>query len=269
MDVLRSRLSILRRLHDIVVRRTEAAGLSPAPLRRLCGCQSHTELLGVDWATPFGGLAAMTAAAPGRASLQLAVSDDGRQRSGADDIISDFDAVVVRYEKQLFNVIFQWIGDYDEALDLTQETFVSAYRARDQFRGDSKLYTWLYRIAYNHCKNRFKQRDRQRQIEGLSLDAGLPGDDTGDGLVAETRDVPDWSFSPSRILEQKELRALVDRAVNSLASEYRAVLILREVDGLSYNEIAEVTGLTLEAVKTRLNRARGMVRLRVEPYMKT
>lgn len=196
----------------------------------------------------------------------LAVADG--DTAPASESIASFDEVYARYGKQIFNAIFQWIGDYDEASDLTQETFVSAYKAFDQFRGEARIYTWLYRIAYNHCKNRFKQRDRQRRMESVSLDAGI-ADGDGEELVSETRDIPDWSYSPAKILEQKELRTLVDRAVESLASEYKVVLLLRELDGLSYQEIAEVTGLTMEAVKTRLNRARGMVRQRVEPYYKT
>ena len=182
-------------------------------------------------------------------------------------LVRDFDALYERYGKTVFNLIFQWIGDHDEAADLTQETFVSAWKAREQFRGDARLYTWLYRIAHNHCKNRFKQRDRVREMEGPSLDAGGSADESDDGAPA-SRDVADWSYSPSRLLEQKELRALVEKAVDGLASEYKVVLVLRHMEDLTYNEIAEVTGLTLEAVKTRLNRARGMVRQRVEPYLK-
>ena len=194
-------------------------------------------------------------------------ADAMETKRARNELVHDFDALVERYNKPLFNVIYQWIGDYDEAADLTQETFVSAYKAREQFRGDAHVYTWLYRIAHNHCKNRFKQRDRARQAEGPSLDAGVSAEG-GDDMVAETREIADWSASPSRILEQKELRALVQRAVDSLASEYKIVLVLREMEGMSYNEIAEVTGLTMEAVKTRLNRARAMVRQRVEPYYK-
>ena len=104
-------------------------------------------------------------------------------------------------------------------------------------------------------------------MEGPSLDAGL-GDGTDFDEAAATREIADWSQSPTRLLEQKELAAQINRAVNSLAPEYRVVLVLREVDGLAYNEIAEVTGLTLEAVKTRLNRARAMVQKKVEPYLK-
>lgn len=188
-----------------------------------------------------------------------------RELAGA----KDFDTLMARYLKPVYNVIYQWIGDHDEAADLTQETFLSAYRAIDQFRGDSQIYTWLYRIAHNHCKNRFKQRDRQRKFESISLDAaGSLGSDGDENAISAAMDVPDWSLSPSRVLEQKELEALINRTVNNLAPEYRVVLVLREMEGLSYNEIVEVTGLTMEAVKTRLNRARAMVRQRVEPFYK-
>ncbi len=184
-------------------------------------------------------------------------------------LVQDSDALYARYGKQIFNTLFQWIGDYDEATDLTQETFISAYKARAQFRGESKVYTWLYRIAHNHLKNRIKQRGRQREVEGASLDAGLSGQDGDFEEAGQVREIADWSGSPSRLLEQKELGAQINRAVDSLAPEYRVVLVLREIDSLSYTEIAEVTGLTLEAVKTRLNRARAMVRQKVEPYLKT
>jgi len=184
-------------------------------------------------------------------------------------LVHDSDALYARYGKQIFNTLYQWIGDYEEAADLTQETFISAHKARDQFRGESKVYTWLYRIAHNHLKNRVKQRGRQREMEGMSLDAGMPGDDGDFEEAGPTREIADWSGSPSRLLEQKELGAQINRAVDSLAAEYRVVLVLREIDSLSYTEIAEVTGLTLEAVKTRLNRARAMVRQKVEPYLKT
>lgn len=184
-------------------------------------------------------------------------------------LVQDFDALYARYGEKIFNSIYQRVGDYEEAADLTQETFLSAHKARDQFRGDSKVTTWLYRIAENHCKNRFKQRSRQREMEGPSLDAGMVGDAASFEETAQTREIADWSGSPAPLLEQKELQAQINRAVDSLQPAYKDILLLRDVDGLSYNEIAEVTGLTLEAVKTRLNRARTMVRQKVEPYLKT
>ncbi len=207
---------------------------------------------------------------PRERSLPPASAASERPGAGQRDdsaLVRDFDALYARYGKQIYNTLYQWIGDHEEAADLTQETFLSAHKAREQFRGDSKVYTWLYRIAHNHFKNRLKQRGRQREMEASSLDAGI-----GDGAEFEesagTREIADWSLSPTRLLEQKELAAQINRAVNSLAPAYRVVMVLRDVDGLAYNEIADVTGLTVEAVKTRLNRARAMVRQKVEPYLK-
>jgi RNA polymerase sigma-70 factor (ECF subfamily) len=102
----------------------------------------------------------------------------------------------------------------------------------------------------------------------VSLDGGFggPWSEDGEHAQGESRPVADWSLSPERLLEQKELRAQIYRAVDGLASEYRIVLVLREMEGLNYSEIAEVTGLSMEAVKTRLSRARAMVRRRIEPY---
>ncbi len=190
----------------------------------------------------------------------------GQSRRADIALVQDSDALYERYGKPLFNLIYQWLGDYDDALDVLQETLVSAWKARDSFRGESQVYTWLYRIAHNHCKNRFKQRDRQREVEGPSLDASFVGEEGGDAL---TREIADWSYSPAQLLDQKETRALIEKAIDGLASEYKVVLTLRELEGLSYNEIADVTGLTLAAVKTRLNRAHAMVRQRVEPQLKT
>lgn len=193
------------------------------------------------------------------------LADGASARKSETASARDFEAVLDRYEKPIFNFIYRTIGDYAEAEDLTQETFIAAFKAFEQFRGDSNVHTWLRRIAYNNCKNRFKQRDRQREFEGASLDAGMAFDEGEDGAGA-TREVPDWSYSPARLLERKELRALIERAIDSLAPEYKVVLLLCDQENLSYNEIVEITGLSLAAVKTRLNRARAMVRKKVEPY---
>lgn len=190
----------------------------------------------------------------------------GQNRRADIALVQDFDALYERYEKPLFNLIYQWVGDYEDAQDISVQTFTSAYTARAGFRGESQVYTWLYKIAHNHCKNRFKQRDRQREIEGPSLDAAFAGEEGGE---MSGREIADWSYSPAQLLDQKETRALIEKAIDGLASEYKVVLTLRELEGLSYNEIADVTGLTLAAVKTRLNRAHAMVRQRVEPQLKT
>ena len=174
----------------------------------------------------------------------------------------DFDALVQKYEKKIFNVIYRFLGDYEDAVDLTQETFISAYKHYDRFRGDSKVFTWLYQIARNLCINKVRQRDRQRVLRVESLDQ--PRDfDTDEGM---TREVPDWTHSPQTVLEDKELRQRILAAVDTLPPDYKEVVILREFQDMTYNEIVAATGLSLENVKTRLSRARAMLRRKLEPY---
>ena len=174
----------------------------------------------------------------------------------------DFDALVAKYEKRIFNIIYRMLGDYEEATDLTQETFISAFRHYDRFRGDAKVFTWLYQIARNLCINRVRQRDRQRAYHLESLDQ--PRD--GDGDESLRREVADLTHAPHTLLEEKELRQRILAAIDALPPDYREVVVLREFQSLSYNEIVTVTGLTLENVKTRLSRARAMLRRKLEPY---
>jgi RNA polymerase sigma-70 factor (ECF subfamily) len=174
----------------------------------------------------------------------------------------DFDALVEKYERKIFNVIYRLIGDYEEATDLTQETFISAFKHYDRFRGEAKVFTWLYQIARNLCINRIRQRDRQRALRIESLDQPRETDED-QGMTLQ---VADWSHSPQNVLEERELRQRILSAIQSLPPDYREVVVLREFQNLSYNEIVEVTGLTLENVKTRLSRARGMLRRKLEPY---
>ena len=174
----------------------------------------------------------------------------------------DFDALVVKYEKKIFNVIYRMLNDYEDATDLTQETFISAFRHMENFRGDAKVFTWLYQIARNLCINRVRKRERERSMRIESLDQPRETEED-EGL---TREIADWSQSPQKVLENKELRQKLLAAIDALPPDYKEVLMLREFHGLSYNEIVEATGLTLENVKTRLSRARGMLRRKLEPY---
>src|SRR6266550_3615418 len=124
-------------------------------------------------------------------------------QAGGSDKSQAFDALVAEYEKRIFNVIYRILGDYEEAADLTQETFISAYRAWDKFRGESKVYTWLYQIAVNHCRNRLRQRGRARAIHTESLDQPREWETEED---SSSRDVPDLTHAPHALLEEKELR---------------------------------------------------------------
>jgi RNA polymerase sigma-70 factor (ECF subfamily) len=193
--------------------------------------------------------------------------DDGSNNArDLTDLRTNFNALMSRYEKPIYNLILRFITDVEEAADLTQEAFISAYKARLDFRGNSKVSTWLYRIAVNHCKNRYKQRDRQREHEGPSLDEHWSSNTDGDGSISESKFLADWSYSPELISQSKELMSAVYRAVEALPIDYKVVVVLREMESMNYNEIVQATGLTLETVKTRLSRARAMLRRRLQPY---
>ena len=175
--------------------------------------------------------------------MKAFLSDDADRRL-------DFDSLVAKYEKRIFNIIYRMINDYEEATDLTQDTFISAFKHYDKFRGDAKVFTWLYQIARNLCINRVRQRDRQRALHFESLDQ--PRETDSDGEM--TREVADLSHAPHRVVEERELRERIVSAIDSLPTDYKEVVVLREYQGLSYNEIVAATGLTLENVKTRLSR---------------
>lgn len=174
-----------------------------------------------------------------------------------------FDALVVKYHGKIYNLIYHQVGDPEDAADLTQETFVNAFKAFSRFRGESKVYTWLCQIALNACKNRFRQRARLKPFIGPSLDEPL-----GDSPDAAGREIPDWTYAPDRALERQELQERVRRAIYSLPPDYRWIIIMRDLQDLTYQEIAQATGLSLEAVKTRLHRGRLMLRRKLEPYVK-
>ncbi|NUP99308.1 MAG: sigma-70 family RNA polymerase sigma factor, partial [Armatimonadetes bacterium] len=183
-----------------------------------------------------------------------AASNEARERQGAVEV--DFNVLLDKYHKKIFNVLLRMVGDFHEAADLTQDVFVQAYRALPSFRGDSKIYTWLYRIAVNRGKNRMKQIARGNSVVTGSLDEPI---DSDEGL---TRDVPDHTAIPDRMLERRELQAIVGEEINNLPPDFRLVIILRDIEGLSYKDMADVIGISLEAVKSRLFRARSQLRER-------
>jgi len=189
----------------------------------------------------------------------------GEETPGPAETFDSFDGLVAAYEKRIFNVVYRYLGDYDEAADVTQETFINAYRHFNRFRGDARVFTWLYQIAVNQCRNRVRQRDRAQQHHAESLDQPRLRSSAG-GETA--REVADLTHAPQTILEAREMQRLIASAVQSLPPEYREVVLLRDMQGLSYNDIAQVSGLTLDNVKTRLSRARAMLRRKLEPYIR-
>ena len=174
----------------------------------------------------------------------------------------DFDRIVERNQQRIYNVIYRLIDDPEEALDLTQDTFVAAYRAFGEFRGDSGVYTWLYRIAFNRTKNRLKQLGRLQSAEAFSLDEPLEVD--GEHLG---REVQDHTHAPDRLLAGQELQRVIEQYVLALPHDFREAVVLRDYEGLSYREIADIVGCSEKAIKSRLHRARTILRERLQGYL--
>ena len=175
---------------------------------------------------------------------------------------SEFDKVVAAYQNKVYHLLYRLINDEQEALDLTQDTFINAYRALHRFRGEASVYTWLYRIAVNRTKNRLKQRSRQQAVEGASLDAPM---ESGDERFE--REIEDWSLAPERHLENRELGSRVDELVAALPPDFREVVVLRDYQHLTYREIADIVGISVKAVKSRLFRARSALRGKLKRYL--
>lgn len=180
----------------------------------------------------------------------------------------DFDGLVDSYEKPIYNLIFRVLGDRDEAADLTQETFVAAYRSYSAFRGESTVYTWLYRIALNLCKNKFRERDRRANYEGVSLDEASGTDDHPSRYPIRRDQIEDPAARPDAVLQRKELKELIEQAIRQLPPDYRIVAVLRDLQGLSYSEIAAAADLSVDVVRTRLARARNMLRRKLGAYLR-
>ncbi len=168
--------------------------------------------------------------------------------------------MVTAYERRIFNVALRLAGNSDDAADLTQETFLRAFRAWGKFRGDSATYTWLYRILVNLNKDRIGREVRRRDRES-SLDTG--GVESGPMVIEDSGD------TPIREAERHEARGVLSEAIRDLPDGYRECVVLRDLEGLSYDEIAEVMEITVEAVRSRLARARQQLRQRLAPYLKT
>lgn len=166
-----------------------------------------------------------------------------------------FDQLVIRHKDRIFNLCYRFIGDYEEANDSAQEAFVKAYGSLKTFRLESAFSTWLYRIAVNTCKNKLGSSSYRAKRKTVSLDN--PGNNEVGALPME---IQNGTPSPLARMEEKERRRLVQTALDTLPAEFKMVVALRDIEGLSYEEIAQVTGLNLGTVKSRIARARTELR---------
>ncbi|MCP4682677.1 MAG: sigma-70 family RNA polymerase sigma factor [Desulfobacterales bacterium] len=166
-----------------------------------------------------------------------------------------FDDLVIRHKDNIFNLCYRFLGDYEEANDCAQETFIKAYQSLKKFRFGSSFSTWLFRIGVNTCKNRLKSLDYRFKKKTRRLD----NPDMANGGNPSIQ-IADESPSPMIKLEKKERSILIQKAIDSLPKAKKTMIVLRDIEGLPYNEIAEITRFNLGTVKSRLARARSDLR---------
>jgi RNA polymerase sigma-70 factor (ECF subfamily) len=175
-----------------------------------------------------------------------------------------FELLVVKYQRRIERLIGRIVRDTDLVFDLAQETFIRAYRALPQFRGESAFYTWLYRIAVNTAKKAAVELGRDPVLTESALNTEDEDEET-----SRRRPEPTDTATPDAVLASKQIAATVNAAIDALSEDLRQALTLREIEGLSYEEIAEVMNCPIGTVRSRIFRAREAVAQRLRPLLNT
>jgi len=174
-----------------------------------------------------------------------------------------FREIVELYRNRVYNLTFRMLGNSEEAEDVAQEVFITVFKSIDSFRGDSKFSTWLYRVTANHCKNRIKYLARRHDRDKSEFDETVDRDQASGALTG-----PNPSPRPDRHLEAMELEKVMREAISKLDENQRLLIILRDIEELSYEEICTITDLAEGTVKSRLHRARMALRKKMQSYVK-
>ena len=169
-----------------------------------------------------------------------------------------FDLLVRKYQHKIVSVVTRYVSDWSEAQDVAQEAFIRAYRAIGAFRGDSAFYTWVYKIAINTAKNHLVSRGRRPPIGDITIDDAVQLEG-----ASQLRD----RATPERELLRQEIERTVSSTVEELPEELRTAITLREVDGLSYEEIAEAMSCPIGTVRSRIFRAREAIDEKLRPLL--
>jgi RNA polymerase sigma-70 factor (ECF subfamily) len=162
-----------------------------------------------------------------------------------------FEVLVRRHQKAIFNLVYRLLGNYDEAAEVAQEVFLSAFKSIHQFRGEANFSTWLYRIGLNHASTRRKSLHSTQQHH-IPLDG--------------TEVIADGAVDPAKNFEHKEIRQRVQQALNSLDPEDARIILLRDLQDVPYEDLAEMLDIPVGTVKSRLHRARQALRTSLAPY---
>ncbi len=172
-----------------------------------------------------------------------------------------FDILVEKYQRRIYNLAYRFVGEPEEANDLAQEIFTAAYQNLRKFRGDAKFSTWLFQIATNRGKNKFKYLKRRGHFANKGQ---ANGGEEGDYLPKE---IPDERSNPEKLLARKEVQSIVQNAIDELDPDHKAIVILRDIEGLSYDEIAQILNLPEGTTKSRLHRARMVVKEKLKKVL--
>ena len=174
-----------------------------------------------------------------------------------------FELLVMKYQRRIERLIGRMVRDVDLVEDIAQETFIRAYRALAQFRGDAQFYTWLYRIAVNTAKKALMDLKRDPLVSASALRGGGDDEDETSALENELTSLE----TPETVLAAKEIATAVNSAMEALPDELRQAVTLREIEGLSYEEIAEVMNCPIGTVRSRIFRAREAISAKVKPML--
>jgi RNA polymerase sigma-70 factor (ECF subfamily) len=175
-----------------------------------------------------------------------------------------FEMLVVKYQRRIERLIGRMVRDADLVQDIAQESFIRAYRALPQFRGESAFYTWLYRIAVNTAKKALVDLRR----DPLILESSMRGGDDNEETSRAENELSDGE-TPEALLASKEIAAAVNAAIEALSEDLRQAITLREIEGLSYEEISEIMNCPIGTVRSRIFRAREAVAARLRPLLDT
>lgn len=172
-----------------------------------------------------------------------------------------FEDLVARYQSKIIGFSARMLNDHDEAEDVAQEVFIKAYRSLDSFRGDASFSTWIYRIATNLCIDRMRAKKRRPQ-QAYSLDEPMDKEEEKGG-----REIADYSAEPTREVERDELRQRVREVMAEMPEKMRSILIMCDMQGMAYDDIARVLDCPIGTVKSRLFHARADLGRRLRPYI--
>ncbi len=167
--------------------------------------------------------------------------------------LPDFDSLVEQYSSFVYNVALRMMGKPEDAEDVAQDAFLSAYRAFERFRGESRVTTWLYRITVNAALMKLRKEKRARTLTQTGLD---------------DIEIADWSETPERFAAASELGEKLREGIDQLSPELKAAVVMRDVEGLSNSEAADILEITVSSLKSRLHRARVLLRKHMSDYVK-